>query len=670
MLSRVVVAGTDAVLGAAVLAVAAWTIVFQLALVAGIERDPATAVWLGLWAGFGTLVWRLDRAEPRPAGGGSVLSPFDRAEGLRWLVGGVALAVAVAVTEPVGVEWPAAWIVIGLFALGGLVAANVSTQRDRSAAVARSNASALGAVVVVLIAVTFAGLSLLTSRPDLDDVFVVNRSSYVEANDGTFPERDTIFSDELFAVQRPAAPQTSVEAMIGSIAAQLPVSAAGLSYLVIAPIASALAILALWRLTESFGVRRPALAVLAAGAFILLDGVSAQSFGNFHFARAWQGKTIFLIVLLPVLWRSCLEFGRTGSRRHLALAGAAAIGAVGATTSAVFIVPVVAVVVLAAAAATHGNVVRNALGAAVVLSPPAIAGLANLTASAQPAEVPSLAFIDIGISIGDIDPSGQLYLVLGTGVALAIGLGATLVGWFFVPDPAARLAIAGTALALLGVFLAPGVLDRVDAFSSAESVLWRIVWIVPVPALVGTAVAALLEPLAKATRPAIVLPAIAFAAMAIWGRPVLSADNAQLTFDWPPPYDLPAAELTAADTLRDLTPSGSTVGAPQPVGYALAVTNVHVRSVNPRWRYLAGRHVVPEFLVDERDTVSRWLTDGVPDGGADQFVAALQAFDISVLCESVDAGGSTAAVLEGAGYSSIGSDEVCVYWVADDLGDR
>ena len=84
----------------------------------------------------------------------------------------------------------------------------------------------LFSVAVLVLAVLMAVLSLVMVRPDQDDVFVVNRSAYVEAHAGAFPERDTIFSDEVLPVERPAVLPTSIEPLVGTVAARMPFSAA------------------------------------------------------------------------------------------------------------------------------------------------------------------------------------------------------------------------------------------------------------------------------------------------------------------------------------------------------------------------------------------------------------------------------------------------------------
>ena len=126
-------------------------------------------------------------------------------------------------------------------------------------------------------------------------------------HDAAFPERDTIFSADVLPVERPAGLPTSVEALVGSVAAFLSGalwsgSAASVTYLGFGPMVAAFSVLATWRLLRGLGARSPALATWVGTAFLVLDGVEHGSFGNFSAGRSWQGKVVFLVVVVPTLW--------------------------------------------------------------------------------------------------------------------------------------------------------------------------------------------------------------------------------------------------------------------------------------------------------------------------------------------------------------------------------
>ncbi len=150
---------------------------------------------------------------------------------------------------------------------------------------------AVGALAVVGMAVVFAALSAVTVRPDADDVFLINRSNWVEERGGQFPVGDTLFSDEVFRADRPERPPTSIEPLVGAVARILPVGSPTVAYLWLAPLASALGVLALWRLLRTLRAPAPALACLVGAGFLALDGAVHTSFGNMSFAVRGRARS-------------------------------------------------------------------------------------------------------------------------------------------------------------------------------------------------------------------------------------------------------------------------------------------------------------------------------------------------------------------------------------------
>jgi hypothetical protein len=91
------------------------------------------------------------------------------------------------------------------------------------------------------------------------------------AERGRFPVRDTIFSDEVFeAIYFP--PWNSLEALAGTVAGATGISAPSLVYLGVTPLATVLAVLAIWRLLRRWEVPMPAVALSTALIFLLVAG--------------------------------------------------------------------------------------------------------------------------------------------------------------------------------------------------------------------------------------------------------------------------------------------------------------------------------------------------------------------------------------------------------------
>ena len=148
------------------------------------------------------------------------------------------------------------------------------------------------------------------------------------------------------------------------------------------------------------------------------------------------------------------------------------------------------------------------------------------------------------------------------------------------------LLLAGPVV-VFGAFLAPGVLDVLDAAGEADAVAWRTLWVLPLPAMVGLVVTAG-RPGVRAAP--VVSAVVVLALLLVVGTPITSSANRGTELAWPPVVDLPRPEVDSARTLVYLAPLGGTVAGPEDVDLAVAVLGVDVRPVNPRAAYLRRRH--------------------------------------------------------------------------------
>src|SRR5204862_8150287 len=96
------------------------------------------------------------------------------------------------------------------------------------------------------------------------------------ASHGSFPIRDSLFSDLVYPMAN-WPPVASYDGLVGATARLTGVHAASVEYLVVPPIASALAVLALWRLLRAWRVRHAAIAISVALVFLLLDGTPSYA---------------------------------------------------------------------------------------------------------------------------------------------------------------------------------------------------------------------------------------------------------------------------------------------------------------------------------------------------------------------------------------------------------
>ncbi len=650
--------GSDRTLDLVVGALAIWTVVFHLARLVGLTRDPAFGLWVLATVVLAVLLARSTGGWASVGGHGSAgrIPPTP-------VVLGLATAAVLAFVQVDGLWWPLAWL-----ALVGVLGAAAYSVRDGGSTPATTVRAALhrtsrtAAVSVLVLAGLAALLALVMVRPDLDDVFVVNRSAWVAANDTVFPDRDTIFSDDVLPVERPAALSTSVEALLGSAAAAGRVSAVALTHLGFGPLIAALAVLATWRLLRGLGARSAAAATWAGTLFLMLDGAVHGSFGNFFAGRSWQGKAAFLLLVVPTLWHHGAAYGRTGLRRHLLALAAGVVAGLGLTSSSVLVAPPVVLAAVAATALDAGEPRRIARSVAAA-APALLAGCYALFAAPQRLgdAVAVLGFLDVRRFLDSgTEPIAMIRMVFGEGPAALVALVAALTAWAVVGSRGSRMLLLAGPVVVFGAFLAPGVLDVLDAAGEADAVAWRTLWVLPLPAMVGLVV--------TAGRPGVrAAPAVSAAVVLVFlllvGTPITSSANRGTEMVWPPVVDLPRPEVESARTLIYMAPVGGTVAGPADVDFAVSVLGIDVRAVNPRASYLRGRHAGRDFNALDRLTLTHALEHGYAEWGPEATARALDVLAPDVVCLRKGRGHEVVDVLAAGGYVTAGVDDTCRFFI-------
>ncbi|WP_213453898.1 DUF6077 domain-containing protein [Rhizomonospora bruguierae] len=476
--------------------------------------------------------------------------------------------------------------------------------------------------VALLVAVGLGVLSVFIVRPDADDVFYVNRSVWV-AEHGRLPVGDVLFGDG-GRILPGMAPVSSIEAFAGSVARVVHLPAASVVWYLLPPAVTVLAVLALWQLVKAWAPRRPLAGLLLALVFLLWSGASAASFGSFHLVRAWQGKAILVSLALPALWLYLTEWARDRSRLALLLAVTAGVAGLGFSSSAAFVVPLTAV------AAGLGLVLlgrlRDTPPLALVTAYPLVGGL--------------LVGLTLGAPAGE---SGTLQAaplawrwVVGVGAAGVVGAAAVWCGPLLVRG-VVPAAFAWGAAAVAVILLLPGAMNLAALLTGSAPVLWRMLWVLPAPALVGL-VASVRVPslgrLARWPRPAVrgrvavLAPGASLALLLVLTAvPVWAGVNRASLVSRPQWKSDPASGRVAAAVLRAY-PSAHLVLAPPGVMRAMTARTAEVKVVDPRGLYLA---TLRDGTAGERQLLSALAARrSVPP--PDRLRAALAAVPVDVAC--------------------------------------
>ena len=460
----------------------------------------------------------------------------------------------------------------------------------------RDGALATGGVAVALAwAVALAVLSLFLVNPNADDSEYVHLSWWVAAH-GSFPAGDTLFSDQaLPAIFYP--PLSSYEALAGAFARTTELPAQDVVYFSAPPVAAALSVLALWRLLRRWRVRAPATALTVAIAFLMLDAAGMRTFGSFWLARIWQGKVIFVAVLVPVLVALLVEYAERPTRRGAALLGAAGVAAVGLTTTAIFVVPVIAAGCMLPLLRAAGR--RAAAGLAATVAYPLAAGAFTLAVGGRNPQVYTAA---------EVVPRALAHDVLGRGALAFVAVAAVLAGPALIRSAAGARMAAGLALAA-GLLFVPGATLAIFRVTGLGEVLWRLCWALPIAALVGVLGS---EALRGARRPAArALPAVAIGAVLLaWGTPLWST-AAGTRVARSPQWKLSRHELAATRRVLAVARPGDVILAPRPLSQALLKRSGSVVVIDPADRYVHALDADPAALAGERLLLENFASHGL-----------------------------------------------------------
>jgi Family of unknown function (DUF6077) len=646
----------------AVVAFAVWTVLYHLGLLLDLPTTALLVVWLVATAGVVALAARstwisavVAAVQRRPplqrgrnalpvwaavgAGAGAAISVAAGA----WYPGLVLAALAVGC-----VAWAAPWRA----ATPQATADSADSADSRDAGTERpSPVAAWADLLAVLVAAGFAVFSQFIVRTDGDDTFYVNRSVWV-AQHGRLPVGDVLYGEDR-PVLPGGAPVASVEAFAGALARVLHLNAATCTYYLLLPAATFLAVLALWRLIRVWAPRRAVLCLLLAAVFLLWSGGSGASFGSFHLVRSWQGKAIFVSVLVPALYAYLSEWAQTRRRRSYLLALAAGVAGVGLTSTATFVVPLVA------AGAGLGLLVRYGLtrwSFRDIVQVGLVAAYPVAAAVAVTALVGSPAGEDTTYRPADV----AWQFVIGPGPLTLLGGTALWLGPFLVRRGAAAAVAWGASLVVL-VLMVPGVLGVLEAASGSGPVLWRTLWAAPVPALVGLLAAVPLPHLSAVRVPrwaSAAVPATAgVLVLVLAGTPVwANANRARLDS---PQWKTRAADVAEVFAILRAYPQAKVVLAPSSVMSVLPLVTSEVKAVNPRALYT---RTLTDGTALPRQLLSNLANRSGRQPTLDQLVDGLNQTDVDVVClnRRDDAGRRTLQEAGFGGERRVGRTLTCL----------
>ena len=639
-------AGRAAVIGSLVL-FAVWTLVYQVALLVGLGSTPTLVLAGALGVAALVLGARL------PRGRSPLVVPLPSAATSLAVLAATVVATALAV-----VGQRAAALVLAVAA--GVVALVVTARRPVPAADPEpDDDDAPGPrpspwlwPTGWLAAVASAMLAAIVARPDGDDAYFVNLSTWV-AERGRFPLRDTMISPDRFPALGAHSPPThSVEGLIGALARVGGIEAGTATYVLVVPVATALGVLALTLLVQEARIPASPAALAAALAYLWTSGSTGYSFGSFFAVRIWQGKAMLVSLALPLVLLAATRLVRSASWRNHLLFGASLVAAIGVSNTAAFLVPVLVAGVGLASLALRRP--RGALRLAAWLVYPLALGAVSVVLAPDSPSIAQRLAQGFTVTSGATPTVDPLLTVPGTDgllVVTCLGIGLGALG---IRNVVLRTATTG-ALVTGGLTLLPGVRD-VLAEIGLGAVVWRLWWVVPVPLLLAGLVGAVSGRLSE--RPRAVSLGLTAAAAAlvglvplVGGTWVASPDNgARLAAPWT--WKVPRGALSEARFVESISKPGDTVLAPWDTSRVLVELTVDVQPVAARTFYLPSYASTPAAHAGARMMLQTFADRGTPP--TNTIAEPLDLLSVDTACVGRSRG-QAISLLEANGFTPVGS---------------
>jgi hypothetical protein len=253
-------------------------------------------------------------------------------------------------------------------------------------------------------------------------------------------------------------------------------------------------VLAYARLLRELAPERWLWSLCAALGVLVLVEETQQFYGGFSLLRIQQGKSVFVSIFAPLLIVYALQFARRPRRRTWLLLCATQIASVGATSTALWAGPAIVGLALVSGAPLSRRGLRAVLAGVTASAYPIGAALvfrARMLAESASATAPD----EVGVRLvrifnEPIRDGGELVAAVwstvnGTGRLSAVCLLAVLVAWIACRSSPARRLSAVFPLGLLLVLMNPWTALDVAHSVTGGPTYWRVLWVLPLPALLG-----------------------------------------------------------------------------------------------------------------------------------------------------------------------------------------
>ena len=432
-------------------------------------------------------------------------------------------------------------------------------------------------IALVILCLAAASVNIFTLRPDADDFSYLHRALHAADHlaDPIILEHTSHELTNLPPIS-PVHLLTSFEVSEALFAKLFGLPIIFFAHQVVGALVLLLTPLSYFQLFRALGFvsTQALLGTLGALVFLVISGDFHQDWGNFTVVRAWQGKCILVLLVLPFIANVVIRFMYRGKKEDLVRMFGLMLLGIGLSSSAFFLLPYsfgLLSVAICLAQGMNRSLIRRFFGICSVLVIPGILVTAALSPFFH-----QLTNADVWVGTEPRTPVQWLSLVIPTWTDVLI----YSVVWSFCLVIADRQtpqkAFLFYSLAATLILLLPGVSDLL-MYLTKPGVYWRLAYASLMPAVVGFSAAATLGSLSH-SRTKVAFCAACFLFMATTKNYAVTANVLSL----PHKEKFAPEQVRATDEIAPKLRRGAIVAAPESI---LIVLGLH----RPDLRFLTTR---------------------------------------------------------------------------------
>ncbi|MDR6926902.1 DUF6077 domain-containing protein [Pseudomonas sp. BE134] len=327
-------------------------------------------------------------------------------------------------------------------------------------------------LIILLISITAIILSYAVSRNDLDDSFYVAIAAFSSSN----PEQSLLAGDPMLGepglpLILPSYRFSSFELLSGAFSYLFSIPSMDAYYIYLLPIWVIVSIAATFLLTRELIPGSWILAGLITFLLTLLLGEMHRSAANFSYVRLFQGKSVFLSVIVPaIFYLTARFFSKRGTTTDLFLLACCQVAAIGLTNFGMLAGPIAGFGALASniPLALKSAKSKSYYVLAILFIP--FPYLINIALQLKGSPV---------MNLGTETAEGVWTSVFGAHQQYLVGI-LLLAGPVLAKDTITKWRLAVPPFIFFTIYLNPWLSDFISRYVTTPPVYWRVVWSFPI----------------------------------------------------------------------------------------------------------------------------------------------------------------------------------------------